>query len=242
MVADSAEAGIRLPVRVPNPPFAIRRAEDPAADLTVHRLVHRAQRTDIKRMAATLRALAGGQGCGEQQTQALVDYFGCIAHSLLIHQRIAEQTLLPMLNEMGVEPPFPASLDSSAKELDVLLEYVDGLMEQLPLDPAHVSWPQGLSPALDSLVELVEGSIDGEERSVFPLIRSHLSEESYRWIEGQCLRSLKPQLLSFIVPWVLSHATDTERLQMKGQGQFPLGAILTTFGSCFLEKQKAAFG
>lgn len=211
----------------------------------MHRLVHRAQRTDIKRMAETLRALAGGQGCGEHQTQALVGYFGCIAHSLLVHQRVAEQTLLPMLNEMGVEPPVPASLDRSAEELDVLLEYASGLMRQLPLNSTHASWPQGLCQALDALVELVElveGSIDGEERSVFPLIRSHLSEESYRWIEGQCLRSVKPQLLSFLVPWVLSHATDTERIRMKSQKQFPLGAILATFGSCFLEKQKAAFG
>ena len=208
----------------------------------MHCLVHRAQRTDVKRMAATLRALAGGHVCGEQQTQALVDYFGCIAHSLQVHQRVTEQTLLPMLKEMAVEPPVPASLDRSAKELDVLLEYIDGLMKPLTLEPTQVSWPQGLSRALDSLVELVETSIDGEERSVFPLIRSHLNEESYRWIEGQCLRSVKPQLLSFIVPWVVSHATDTERLRMKSQGQFPMGAILTIFGSCFLEKQKAAFG
>jgi hypothetical protein len=96
---------------------------------------------------------------------------------------------------------------------------------------------------LETLVAAVEAAVADDERILLPLVIRHLTPESLHWVQAQCHRSLRPQLLPFIVPWLLSHATEIERESICSRAApMPVAAIMKTFGSSFLATRQAAFG
>jgi iron-sulfur cluster repair protein YtfE (RIC family) len=227
------------------PQFTRRRSDEPVVDLTTHVVVHRALRIDLTRLAVVAQGLPE-HGCWPTRASALLEYLTGIGHYLHTHQRVARDVLAPLLVSMGAEAsslpaPQPADgrVDSLVRRASELLTALTGPASQAE---STRSSTEALTEALEMLLEDVELIVAVEEHTVFPLVLRHLNQESFCWVEAQCHRSLKPQLLPFIVPWVVSHATESERALMTEQASLPMRAILKTFECGFLDMQELAFG
>lgn len=227
---------------MPIPQFAPRQSIEPVVDLTTHAVVHRAIRVDIARLATTVRALTDGQlSCTATRAEALRDYLSGMGHQIRCHERVEKSIVLSLLMAMSADDSsLLPRLSSDGDSIGSLLDRAEELIAGLALLPHH-GLHDSLAETLDPLAERLERHLADEERIVFPLIRDHLTEESFCWVEGQFECGLKPQLLPFIVPWVVSHATAGETALMAAHAKTPLRAILKTFNAGFVERQQAAF-
>jgi hypothetical protein len=226
---------------VPIPQFTRRGTDEPAVDLTTHVVVHRAVRIDLTRLAATGRGLCE-HGCGVPRATALLEYLTGIGHYLHTHQRVVKDVLAPLLVAMGAEETSLPAPQPAAAMVDELVRRASEQLAALTEQPPQPGPTRALSDALDTLVDIVESTVAAEEQIVFPLVSRHLTQESFYWVEAQCHRSLKPQLLPFIVPWVVSHATEGERVLILAHASLPMRAILKTFDCAFLDTRRLAFG
>jgi hypothetical protein len=222
------------------PQFAPRRETEPVVDLTALTVVHRAQRTDTRRFADVVRALADGQTCGASRLAALQEYLSGMAHCLQNGRRTAREALVPLLLELGADNGRLSARQNHDDALVELLTRTAALLPELPRVGGRS--PDGVHPTLDALVAVVEAAIADDDRILVPLVRRHLTPESLHWVQAQCHRSLRPQLLPFIVPWLLSHATEEERETICSQALPSAPPILKAFGSSFLDTRRTAFG
>jgi hypothetical protein len=222
------------------PQFAPRRETEPVVDLAALTVVHRAQRTDTRRFADVVRALADGQTCGARRLAALQEYLSGMAHCLQNGRRTAREVLVPLLLQLGADNGRLSARQDHDDALAALLSRTAALLPELPRE--RPDGRDGVHQTLDALAAVVEAAIADDERILVPLVRRHLTPESLHWVQAQCHRSLRPQLLPFIVPWLLSHATEEERETICSQALPSARAILKTFGSSFLDTRRAAFG
>jgi hypothetical protein len=233
---------VGLPVVVSLPQFAPRREKEPVVDLTALTVVHRAQRTDTRRFADVVRALADGQTCGASRLAALQEYLSGMAHCLQNGRRTAREVLVPLLLELGADNGRLSARQNHDDALVELLTRTAALLPELPGERPDGRSPDGVHQTLDTFVAVVEAAIADDEQILLPLVSRHLTPESLHWVQAQCHRSLRPQLLPFIVPWLLSHATEEERETICSQALPSARAILKAFGSSFLDTRRTAFG
>jgi hypothetical protein len=204
--------------------------------------MHRAQRTDSRRLADAVCALADGQAGDPRRVDALQEYVSGVGHCLQNSRRINRDVLVPLLLELGADIGGLSERQRHDDALVALLVRAQALLSELHSEPAGHRSPGTVRQTLDTLVAAVEAAVADDRRILVPLVRRHLTPQSLHWVQAQCHRSLRPQLLPFIVPWLLSHATDNERETICSQAPLPVGAILKTFGSSFVATRQAAFG
>jgi hypothetical protein len=224
------------------PQFAPRRETEPAVDLTAVTVLHRALRTDTRRLADAVGALADGKAGDARRVDALKEYLSGMGHCLQNSRRINRDVLVPLLLELGADVGGLSERQRHDDILVALLSRTQALLSQLHGDPPGHRSPGTVRQTLDGLVAAVEVALTDDRRILLPLVRRHLTPESLHWVQAQCHRGLRPQLLPFIVPWLLSHATEIERERICSQAPLPVGAIMKTFGSSFLATRQAAFG
>jgi hypothetical protein len=227
--------------RVRIPQFSRRRTDEPVVDLTTHVVVHRAVRIDLTRLAVAVRGF-DEHGCGVRRATALLEYLTGIGHYLHAHQRVVKDVLAPLLIAMGAEASSVPAPHPAEAMVDGLVGRASELFAELSDQRSRPRSTRPLSEALETLVDMVERTVAAEEQDVFPLVLRHLTEESFWWVEAQCHRSLKPQLLPFIVPWVVSHATESERVLLTAHASLPMRGILKAFECGFLDTERLAFG
>ena len=227
---------------MPLPQFAPRRETEPVVDLTAVTVMHRAQRTDTRRLVDAVSALAGGQACDARRVVALQEYLSGIGHCLQNSRRITRDVLVPLLLELGADDGGLSGRQRHDDALVTLLSHTQALLSELHSEPRGHRSPGTVRQTMDALAAVVEAAVADDQRILVPLVRRHLTPESLHWVQAQCHRSLRPQLLPFIVPWLVSHATESERQAICSQAPLPVGAILKTFGSSFLDTRRAAFG
>jgi hypothetical protein len=224
------------------PQFAPRRETEPAVDLTAVTVVHRAQRTDTRRLADAVGALAHGKACDARRLDALQEYLSGIGHCLQNSRRINRDVLVPLLLELGADIGGLSERQRHDDILAALLSRTQALLPELNGEPPGHRSTSTLRQTLDRLAAAVEVAVTDDRRILVPLAKRHLTPESLHWVQGQCHRGLRPQLLPFIVPWLLSHATEIERETICSQAPLPVGAIVKTFGKSFQATRQAAFG
>jgi len=231
-----------LPGAVRLPQFAPRRETEPVADLTAVTVVHRAQRADIRRLADAVGALADGQGADACRVGALQEYLNGMGHCIQNGRRINRDVLVPLLLELGADIGGLSERQHHDDVLVALLSRTRALLPQLHGEPPGHQSAGEVHQTLEALVAAVEAAVADDERILLPLVSRHLTPESLHWVQTQCHRGLRPQLLPFIVPWLLSHATEIERERICSRTPLPVAAIMKTFGSSFLATRQAAFG
>lgn len=145
------------------------------------RLMHRAMRTDLHRLATTAAELARDDCPSLRRITALSDYLLLLATSIDTHHRIEDDELWPLLHT-AVGPHIDLS------ELADDHAALESLLEELTAD-AHDLKAGGsgaltrVSGTLAQLRDMLDEHIDDEERTVFPLITGHVSSAQWSRVD-----------------------------------------------------------
>ena len=179
-----------------------RRSDEPAPDLLDHRVVHRAMTVDLDRLALTAASLV--ERPDTERMDVLRWYLHGVSGEIESHHHVEDEHVRPLLERVAGERTALLQLTDDHDRLDPLLHRAASLAA---LDQAT---PE-LAATLREVSALLARHVADEERDVFPLIEQHVRITDHERLQKRFRRNLKPQLLAFVVPWVVGHATAAER-------------------------------
>lgn len=182
-----------------------RRAGEPAADLTEHRVVHRGIEVDLRRLAAVADDMALGAGMG--RWPAFGEHLSALALITRRHLRVDNGFLAEVLIMLtGESPTVPADATPQLCRLLVNAEEIATASDWPPAAPVGAQ----LATVLTRAARIAGRLFDLQERVLFPLIVEQVRAADYRWVQEQFRAELPAGLLAFFVPWTMSHATSQE--------------------------------
>lgn len=215
-----------------------RGPEEPTPDLTDYVVVHRAMTTDMRLLADSAARIADGrEEATPRRAAAMRYYLTGIGAEIRSHHRVEDEDVWPLLAAVAdADVAGLVALTGEHDELDPLLDAADALVARLPGSAAE------LAAVLDRLATLLEEHIAAEERDVFPVIRRDIRVADYQRLQERFRGNLSPSTLTFVVPWVVSHATERERAHLLGEAPWPLRVILRLFSGRFAARRALALG
>lgn len=86
--------------------------------------------------------------------------------------------------------------------------------------------PPELAATLHEVGDLLARHVTDEERDVFPIISERVRVEVYARLPERVRVTLGLGLLTFVVPWVVGHATPDERRRLLAGAPRPLRVVL----------------
>lgn len=230
------------------PPTVVpRRPDEPGPDLSDYVLVHRAMTTDLRRMARAVDRLAHGREKNSpQRAAALRDYLAGISAEIRSHHKVEDDDVWPFLvavaGRRAAELAELSELTTDHHELDPLLDAAGELAGSLAARSDDHRATERLADMLAALSTLLDRHVSDEERDVFPLIRRYVRVRDYRRLQRRFRGSLSLGALRFVVPWVVSHATEQERPRILADAGWSLRLLLRIFGPGFAAQQRLVFG
>jgi hemerythrin-like domain-containing protein len=179
-------------------------------DLTIWYLTHRGMRSDIRRLHATVASLERPE---RGRARELERWFRGFLTEFHHHHAVEDEIFLPALAERV--SGFARSVervDAEHHELDGALRGVGAALRDLTdLDERwHRSQPRA-SVALAEAERVLNDHLDFEDADVLPLFLRHMAKEDFDVCNEQAIKRVGITSLLFVVPWVVSHATDEER-------------------------------
>lgn len=162
-----------------------RRESEPVADLTTHRVLHRAMCVDSYRLTNLAAALTHGtddMAFGSERTIAVRDYLTQVLAMIRSHQATEDKVLWPVIEAAAggvVGPAMLAKHTTDHHRLGQLLDRTQALTDQLAAGGTDRRWAGTLSAELKVLSRLLEWHVTEEERQVFPLITCHVRVDDY---------------------------------------------------------------
>lgn len=215
-----------------------------APDLTDYHVVHRAMTTDMRRLAEAAGRLATRQSRpNPARVRALRAYLAGVAREIRSHHRVEDDVLWPLLAAFA--GPDATDLDALTDDHDTLDPSLDTALDlagQLVTTPGDRALAAALASVLHFLAGLLDRHIAAEERSVFPVIRRHVSVADYRRLQREFRRNLRLRDLPFVAPWVASHATADELAHLTADAGALLRLALRVYGRRFDDLARSAFG
>jgi len=220
-----------------------RRPDEPAPDLTDYFVVHRAMTTDLHRLADVTARIARGQEPFDARRAAAVrDYVAGIDAEIRSHHQIEDDHVWPFLVAVSGQSTGLAALTGDHDELDPLLDAAEQAAGQLVAAPADREQAERLAAVLADLSALLSRHVADEERVVFPVIRRHVRIADYRRLQRRFRGNLSWRALVFAAPWVVAHATPSERAALLAEAGVGLRVLLRLVGGRFAARQRLVFG
>jgi hemerythrin-like domain-containing protein len=182
-----------------------------APDLTFVSLVHQALRVDGARLLATAAALQpDDRGSRLSNVRA---FYGRYRQQLVAHHTNEDRLFYPALAaRVGDDKPHLNELIAQHAELDGVLERVDQrLVELADPESAFAAGRTNLTDELSTMVEHLTNHLELEESTAIPLIASELSADEYRVLEGEARKATSRDEASFMIPWLVEHASPAQR-------------------------------
>ncbi len=170
---------------------------DPA-DLTEHRVVHRAVSTDLARLASVVPAIDRGGNRDQPRSRAFDDYLAALAIIVERHLRIDDECLPELFAGVRIRPPIPPRAD--ARQLLRLLERAG----------SPDARGGALGDALMTSARLAGRLFDDQESTLFPSIQRHARVCDVRRVQERYRAELPAGMLAFVIPWTVRHATPHE--------------------------------
>jgi hypothetical protein len=185
-----------------------RTADEPTADLTEHRVIHRAIRVDLERLASVSAELAESRaGCADARRRAFGDYLHPLAAAIESHLNVDDDHLAALLATVTGERQPPPAPDG--RVLVRLLHRATAMVGGV--DAAVQPFGEHLPTLLADADRIATRLTRDQEDTVFPVIRRYVRAVDYQWMQEEFRADLPPGLLAFFVPWTLRHATERER-------------------------------
>jgi len=166
------------------------------ADLTEHRVVHRAVATDLARLASVAPVVELVGDCA--RSRAFGAYLAALSTIVELHLRIDDECLLELLPGGRIGPPIPPRAD--ARQLIRLLERAGS--------PDARSDTRG--DVLTAAAQLASRLFGDQESTAFPAIQRHARACDVRRVQARYRTELPTGMLAFVIPWTVRHATPQE--------------------------------
>jgi len=202
---------------------------DPAPDTSDYRIVHRAMRVDLHRLAAVAGQLV--ERPDPQRLRLLRWYLGGMSAEIRNHHTVEDDHVWPLLASLGAGADLLEQLVDDHERLDGLLARAEVLAS------APAATPE-LETVLGELATFIAGHVDQEDREVLPRLEQHVSVEDYAALQRHFRGSLSPRLLPFVVPWATSHATTEELAGLLATAGAPMRLVLRVFGARFRARRR----
>lgn len=205
---------------------------DRRPDLLDYRLVHRAMTVDFERLATAAQELVSRPD--RARRAELRRYLGAVTGEVVSHHHVEDAHVWPAVAELAGDDVALAPLTADHERLDPLLQLATQLAE---------TDDQGLHLAatLGEIARLLARHITDEEHDLFPVIEARMRVEDYEQLQRRFRANLRLRLLSFVVPWAVSHATAEERRAVLAGAPWPLRVILALCEPRFRQRQQRLF-
>ena len=135
------------------------------------------------------------------------------------HHRVEDDDVWPLLEAVAGDLTALVALTEDHERLDPLLARAGDLAA------ADTATPE-LAAVLHELADLLARHVADEERDVFPIITERVTVEDYARLQERFRGTLGLAVLTFVVPWVIGHATPDEREVLLGDAPPPLRVLL----------------
>lgn len=214
-------------------PATARRPGEPAPDLLDYRVVHRAMTTDTARLAAVGEELVR---CPDRRRLRLLRrHLRGITAEIVNHHRVEDADVWPFLEAIAGDRTSLVALTEDHERLDPLLDRAGALAT------ADTATPE-LAATLHEVADLLARHVADEERDVFPIIVDRVRVEDYARLQERFRGTLGLRVLTFVVPWVISHADPAERRALLAEAPPPLRAVLALTERGFRARTDRLFG
>ena len=190
---------------------------EPAPDLLDYRVVHRAMTRDLARLATVAEDLV--RAPDPRRLRLVRWYLVGVTAEIVHHHRVEDDDLWPLLEAVAGDLTVLVGLTGDHQHLDPLLARVG---ELAAADTATAE----LAETLHELADLLARHVGDEERDVFPIITERVRVQDYAWLQQRFRGTLGLAVLTFVVPWVIGHATGAERAVLLADAPAPLRGIL----------------
>ncbi|GAA4904584.1 hemerythrin HHE cation binding domain-containing protein [Actinomycetospora succinea] len=214
-------------------PATPRRPGDPTPDLLDYRVVHRAMTRDLTRLAEVAGELV--RTPDRRRLRLLRHYLQGVTAEIVNHHRVEDDDVWPLLEEVAGDLTALCALTEDHERLDPLLDRAGELAA------AGEAGPE-LAAVLGEVADLLVRHVADEERDVFPIIIERVTVEDYARLQERFRGTLGLGVLTFVVPWVVSHATPDERRVLVAEAPAPLRGILALTERRFAARAGRLFG
>lgn len=189
----------------------------PAPDLLDYRVVHRAMTRDLARLAAVADDLV--RAPDPRRLRLLRWYLHGVTAEIVNHHRVEDDDVWPLLEAVAGDLTALVALSEDHERLDPLLARAGRLAA------VDAATPE-LAATLHELADLLARHIGDEERDVFPIITERVRVEDYARLQERFRGTLGLAVLTFVVPWVIGHASPDERAVLLADAPPPVRVIL----------------
>ena len=210
-----------------------RGPDDPEPDLCDYRVVHRAMTRDLARLAAVADDLAGSPD--PPRLRLLQWYLRGVSAEIVNHHRVEDDDVWPLLEAVAADRTALVALTEDHERLDPLLARAGELAA------ADTATPE-LAGTLHELADLLARHVGDEERDVFPIITERVRVEDYARLQERFRGTLGLRVLTFVVPWVVGHATPAERAALLAAAPSLLRVLLAVTERRFRARAALLFG
>jgi deazaflavin-dependent oxidoreductase (nitroreductase family) len=204
---------VSTPIRV----ATTRMPGEPVPDLLDYRVVHRAMTRDLARLATVADQLV--RAPDPRRLRLLRWYLAGVTAEIVNHHRVEDDDVWPLLEAVAGDLTALVALTEDHERLDPLLARAGELAA------ADDATPE-LSAVLHEVADLLARHVADEERDVFPIITERVRVEDYARLQERFRGTLGLGVLTFVVPWVVGHASTEERRVLLGHAPPPLRGIL----------------
>ena len=141
----------------------------------------------------------------------------------------------PLLEAVAADRTALVALTEDHERLDPLLARAGELAA------ADTATPE-LAGTLHELADLLARHVGDEERDVFPIITERVRVEDYARLQERFRGTLGLRVLTFVVPWVVGHATPAERAALLADAPSLLRVLLAVTERRFRARAVLLFG
>jgi hemerythrin-like domain-containing protein len=180
-------------------------------DLIFVKLVHLSLRIDVDRLVDSVAALdVKDPRCRIQAIRAFFDQY---RDQLLLHHSHEDELFFPAVEaRVGAEGIRLGELIHQHEALDAALQGTSHGLSALA--DSGGDFARGRTRACDALSamnETLATHLDLEEATILPFVESEISVADYKELETQTRHATPRARAQFLIPWILAHATPTQR-------------------------------
>jgi hemerythrin-like domain-containing protein len=192
-------------------------AVTPAApDLLTFHVIHRAMRTDARRLEVAVSSATEADRDG--RLRAVARWYAGFLAELHAHHTVEDEVFFPSLEEKV--PAFADHADRLHRDhvhLGDALARVELAVGSLTGGGAD--WPAAIGEATDAttgLRDLLDHHLGFEDAEIVPMFARHFTAAEYEAVEDRASKMVNVRTLPFAIPWIGEAATDEEKVRLLG--------------------------
>ncbi|WP_113705411.1 hemerythrin domain-containing protein [Nonomuraea lactucae] len=220
---------------------ARRRAGEPYPDLTSVRIVHRAWRDDLRRLADLAAVLRDDTtAVPSDRAEAIRDYITMLCDELALQGRREVGIVWPVVDEAAGGA---IDMDAYVDERRALVPLVAGMRTAAEeFARASVCGVARLAAALAAASDAMDLHFCHLEQDVLPVISTYVSVADYGSAERRMWRTLGLGRLAKVLPWLARVALPAEERHLKRRTGLAGRFVLAVFGRSYENLERRVFG